>query len=243
MIGFRLLAALLILVLSVVHGVAQTAADDGETVRAADEAPVDQTVKTMAGAWEFSNAGRDKTCGMTFQVEAESGAGTMDVAAECETLFPTIKDAARWTLDADDVLKLFDAKGAMLIEFFEVEGGLFEGERRGEGIFFLQTQAEAAKAEQTPADVFGDWSLTSGAKGAICVLTFSDQTAAQGRYRLTVRKGCAAFVVRFAPSFWRIERGELVMTGRGGEWRFEHNEDAAWSRVPQSAGAMRLVRR
>ena len=137
---------------------------------------------------------------------------------------------------------LFDDKGDKLIEFFEVEGGLFEGERRGEGIFFLQNQARRV-AGATADQMFGDWSLSRNANAAICGLSLANVPAGQGRFRLQVKSGCDGAVTAFAPLTWRMDRGELVIIGRGGEWRFEEDSATTWIRIPASAGPLQLLKK
>ncbi len=214
-----------------------------ETVTTSEPAPTGAPAKTMTGVWEFSNAPRDKSCAVTFQSENPPGGRKVELGPTCAELFPSLKTAAAWSLGSDDLLTLFDDKGAKLIEFFEVEGGLFEGERRGEGIFFLQNQAAASVKEPTAEQMFGDWSLSRNASVSICALTLENAPAGQGRLRLQVKSGCDAAVTAFAPLAWRMDRGELVVSGRNGEWRFEEDSSTTWIRIPASAGPLQLMKK
>ena len=243
MVRMHYLLALIFVVVCGVPAYAQSKAPADETVTTGEAPPAAPSAKTMTGAWEFSNARRDKTCGMTFQNDAAPGGQKLELGPNCATIFPSIKSAAGWSLAADDTLTLFDDKGGKLIEFFEVEGGLFEGERRGEGIFFLQNPDTAGGKERTAEQVFGDWSLSRNANDAICGLTLDNTPAGQGRYRLKVKPGCNAAVAAFAPSLWLMDRGELVIFGRDGEWRFEENSATTWIRIPASAGPLQLMKK
>jgi len=50
-------------------------------------------------------------------------------------------------------------------------------------------------------------------------------------------------VTTFAPTVWRIERGELLLRSAKGEiWRFEADDNAQWRRVPDSADPLLLMR-
>jgi hypothetical protein len=220
----------------VVAGVPGHAQDETPPVAAA-------AAKTMTGAWEFSNARRDKTCTMTFQSDAAPGGRKLETGPACAANFPSLKSVTGWSLGADDLLKFFDNKGTLILEFFEVEGGLFEGERRGEGIFFLQNQAAAGGSERTAEQVFGGWSFSRNANDLICALTLGNTPAGQGRYRLQVEPGCDAAIAAFAPQAWRMDRGELVISGRGGEWRFEEDNATTWIRIPASAGPLQLMKK
>ena len=59
---------------------------------------------------------------------------------------------------------MIDAKGEPILEFTEVEGGMYEAERRGEGILFMQTAAAAAPAQRTAEEMIGEWSVVRGAR-------------------------------------------------------------------------------
>jgi hypothetical protein len=50
-------------------------------------------------------------------------------------------------------------------------------------------------------------------------------------------------VTRFAPTAWQMDRGELLLkNARGQTWRFEESDAATWSRVPETAEPLLLVR-
>jgi hypothetical protein len=60
---------------------------------------------------------------------------------------------------------------------------------------------------------------------------------------LKVKPGCDAFVVRFGPVSWRVDRGELVLvSARGQTWRFEEGDLNTWTRVPESTDPVILLR-
>ena len=89
----------------------------------------------MVGGWEISNAERDKRCAVTFSVDPAPLGFKLALEAACAAAFPPLKDVVAWTLGKNDVLRLVDARSASVLEFTEVENGLYEGERRGEGLF------------------------------------------------------------------------------------------------------------
>ena len=55
-----------------------------------------------------------------------------------------MNDIAGWTYPNNDLLKLLDAQGRPLVEFSEVEDGIFEAPTPGVGVLFLQAPAAAA---------------------------------------------------------------------------------------------------
>jgi hypothetical protein len=217
----------------------------GQTAPSVNEAP-----KTMTGSWEISNADRDKTCAVTFRseaapkIETASPGSKLDLDRNCAAALPFIKDAVAWNIGAKDVLRLVDAKGRPLLEFFEVETGMFEGERRGEGIFFMQSVAVANKPARTAAQVFGEWGVTRGRR-TICTMTLSDANAGEDGFTVMLKPGCDALVTRFNPNTWRLDKGELVLSSEKGDtWRFEEGDaPSTWRRIPERAGRVQLVRK
>lgn len=212
-------------------------------------APPDEAPKTMTGTWEISNADRDKICAVTFRSEAApktDGAlsSKLDLDKNCAAAMPFIRGAVAWNIGAKDVLRLIDAKGSSLLEFFEVESGMYEGERRGEGIFFMQSLAAANKPARTAAQVFGEWNVTRGRR-TICTMTLSDATAGDDGFTVVLKAGCDTLVTRFNPNTWRLDKGELVLSSEKGDtWRFEEGDaPSTWRRIPERAGRVQLVRK
>lgn len=202
--------------------------------------------KAMVGSWEFSNADRDKRCTITFKADA-GGPGNpgmkLEFDKDCANVFPFIGEIAGWTLAENDFLRLLDAKGKPVLEFSEVENGMYEAPRPGEGILFIQSAAAAGPAPRPAEQMTGDWDVVRGTGKPICTLTLTTAAAGQ-ELALKVKPGCDAYVVRFAPTSWQMDRSELVLKGaRGVSWRFEEGDDpATWQRVPEGPEAVLLVK-
>ena len=88
--------------------------------------------------------------------------------------FPSLGDVVAWGFGPKDVLRLLDAKGAALMEFTEVENGMFESERGADGLLFLQTQAALKVETRTAEQIVGDWNLLREADKPLCRLTLSN---------------------------------------------------------------------
>ena len=64
--------------------------------------------------------------------------------ANCPTLFPLVRQHCGLEISAEnDLLYLVDAQGRALVEFSEVEDGIFEAPTPGTGVLFLQNPANA----------------------------------------------------------------------------------------------------
>lgn len=195
--------------------------------------------KEMKGAWEISNADRDKSCVVTLAPQPAPGGLKLEFDKTCGEAFEVTNEVRAWRIDKDG-LHFVDAKGRSLLDLDEVEKGIFEGVRPNEGRYFIQSLA-AVRSEPTPDQVFGDWGVSRGSEQPICVITLSNKPAAES-FALEVKPGCGALVAGFNPTSWRMERGELIVSSARGSWRFEEAGQIAWRRVPEGTEPLWLVR-
>jgi hypothetical protein len=204
--------------------------------------PLSDAAKAMVGTWEFTNAERDKTCTITLRTDPVTSGMRADFDKDCAAKFPFIADVSGWTYNEGDFLRLVDTSGGAVLEFSEVESGVYEAPRPGEGILFIQNAGAAGPPQRTAADVTGEWTVVRAGK-SICSLTLSNTAMGEG-FAVRVRQPCDPFVVRFAPAAWQVERGELVLKpAKGQSWRFEEQDGNSWQRLPASAGSVLLVRK
>ena len=220
--------ALLTLVASVGAAPAQTAVSDA--------------AKAMVGAWEISNATRDRTCAVSFALDAGAGGFKLDLDAPCGTAFPSLKDIVAWAMGPNDAVRLLDSKGAIILDFSEVENGMYEAERKGEGLYFMRTQAAIKAATVSPEQVFGEWALLQEFEKPLCKLTLANAPAGGDNYKIVIKPACAAPIANFGLVTWRLEGGELVLTGRAGAWRFSESDATTWERIPPSTDPLVLMR-
>ena len=206
---------------------------------AAHAQAVSDEAKELEGTWEISNADRDKICNVTLAAEKAPHGLKLSFDPACAEAFEITKDIVAWQLDKDG-LHFVDAKGEALIDLDEVEKGIFEGMRPGEGRYFVQSLA-AVRTEAKPEQVFGEWQVSRGSDEPICVITLLDKRSGDN-YSLSLKQGCGAQVTGFAPVSWNIDRGELVISSAKGTWRFEEAGEIAWRRVPEGNDPLWLVR-
>ena len=198
--------------------------------------------KELVGAWEISNSDRDKRCAVAFSTDPAPGGFKLELDPDCGNVFPAFKEIAVWALGPKDVVRLVDSKGASVLEFTEVESGMYESERTSEGLYFMQAQA-AIKAEiRSPEQMFGDWKFLREADKPLCTLTLSSASDGADTYKLTVKPGCDASIAGFGLTTWRLDRDQLVLTGRSGAWRFSESDPTTWERIPLSTDPLLLIR-
>jgi hypothetical protein len=217
--------------------------DEIVTEPAAPEVAAPAAPRTMIGTWEFSNADREKICTITFRNDATKVGKRVEFDPACATNFPFTRDVAGWQLNPNDFLRLLDAQGNPLIEFSEVESGIFEGPKAGEGILFVQNPSDLGPPPKTAQQITGEWSVIRRTGRAICALSLSD-TASGEEFVVRVNPPCDATILRFAPATWQVDRGEIVLRSANGQaWRFEEADNARWQRVPVTANPMLMVRK
>src|SRR2546428_8640048 len=194
----RACLAVIALALSAVGAGAQTAA------------PSD-AAKEMVGAWEISNAARDKTCPVSFKLDPAAGGFKLELDDACGTTFPSLKEVVVWTMGPNDEVRLLNSKGVVVLDFMEVESHMYQAERKGDGLFFMRTQAATKAATVSPAHVFGQWPLLKEFEKPLCKLTLSSTAAGGESYKVMVKPGCDASVADIELSTWRLDRDGLLL--------------------------------
>jgi hypothetical protein len=205
-------------------------------------ATLGESAKAVIGIWEFSNADRDKICTVTLKSDPAPVGFKAEFDKNCGSLFPLVNDIVGWNYPENDLLHLLDAQGKSLVEFSEVEDGIYEAPTPGIGVLFLQNAAAAGAAPKPPEQVAGDWAIVRANGTPLCRLTLATTTAQDG-LALTVKPGCDPAVARLNLTLWRIDRDELMLVpARGNPWRFEEVDTKTWRRVPESNDPIMLVR-
>ena len=137
--------------------------------------------KDMIGQWELSTTERSKTCVVTLKGDGPAQGLKLELEPGCAAALPFTKDIAAWSIKGlGDIVRLQDAAGQPVIDFTEVESGIFEGLRTGEGIYILQNLAAARSLAKSMDQMIGDWSMVRGNGQTICGLTL-DQHRSHGR--------------------------------------------------------------
>ena len=199
--------------------------------------------KEMIGQWELSTTERSKTCVFTLKNDSAPQGLKLELEPGCAAALPFTKDIAAWNIKGLDIVRLQDATGQPVIDFTEVESGIFEGLRTGEGIYILQNLVAARSLAKSMDRMIGDWAMVRGNGQSICGLTLTNTEATADNFAVFLKPHCDPAVAAFAPTLWRLERGELLLMSASGEvWHFEADDNAQWRRVPDSADPLIMVR-
>jgi hypothetical protein len=212
----------------------------GQQARAQDAATLK---KDMIGQWELSTTERSKTCVVTLKGDTTPQGLRLELEPGCAAALPFTKDITAWSIKGLDIVRLQDAAGASVIDFTEVESGILEGLRQGEGIYILQNLAAARSLAKSMDQMIGDWSMVRGNGLAICGLTLTNTDAGGDNFQVFLKPKCDPAVTAFAPTQWRLEHGQMLLMSQSGEtWQFEADDNAQWRRVPDSANPLIMLR-
>ena len=227
----RLLLQALAIVLAIV-GAMPASAQDSAALK-----------KTMVGQWELSTTERSKTCVVTLKADGSPQGLKLELEPTCPKALPFTKDIATWSIRGLDIVRLQDGTGQSVIDFTEVESGIYEGLRSGEGVYILQNLAAARSLAKSMDQMIGDWSMMRGNGRNICGLTLTNTETTSDNFAVFLKPRCDPLVAGFNPVQWRLERGVLTMMSASGEtWNFEADDNAQWRRMPDSADPLLLVR-
>jgi hypothetical protein len=195
------------------------------------------------GQWELSTTDRSKTCVMTMKADTAPQGYKVELEPACVAALPFTKDITGWSIKGLDIVRLHDAKGEAVLDFTEVESGILEGMRTGEGVYILQNLAAARSLAKSMDQMIGDWSMVRGNGNTVCGLTLTNNDAGNDNFQVFLKPKCDPAVAAFAPTQWRLERGQiLMMSDRGETWRFEADDNAQWRLVPDSADPLIMLR-
>jgi hypothetical protein len=200
--------------------------------------------KDMIGQWELATTDRSKTCVVTLKSDATPQGLKLELEPGCAAALPFTKDIVAWNIKGlGDIVRLQNASGEAVVDFTEVESGIFEGLRTGEGVYILQNLAAARSLAKSMDQMIGDWSMVRGNGLAICGLTLTNTEAGQDNFQVFLKPKCDPAVAAFAPTQWRLEHGQmLLMSAKGETWQFEADDNAQWRRVPDSADPLIMIR-
>jgi hypothetical protein len=203
----------------------------------------DALKKDMIGQWELSTTERSKTCVVTMKNEGAAQALKLELEPSCAAALPFTKDITAWSVKGLDIVRLQDAAGQPVIDFTEVESGIFEGLRQGEGVYILQNLAAARSLAKSMDQMIGDWQMVRGNGKQICGLTLTNTEATGDNFQVFLKPKCDAAIAQFNPTQWRLERGQIILMSKSGEvWQFEADDNAQWRRVPDTADPLIMLR-
>lgn len=197
----------------------------------------------MVGQWELATAERGKTCVLTLATEPAANGMRVDLDGGCAAALPFTQAIVAWSVKGLDIVRLQDATGQAVIDLTEVESGIFEGVRSGEGVYLMQNLTAARALTRTMDQMIGEWALMRGSGRTLCGMTLTNTEATGDNFKVFLNSGCGPPVAGFNPVMWRLERGEIILIAANGQtWHFQADDNAQWRRVPEEADPLILMR-
>ncbi|MGC2813222.1 MAG: AprI/Inh family metalloprotease inhibitor [Bradyrhizobium sp.] len=200
--------------------------------------------KDMIGQWELATTDRSKTCVVTLKNDSTPQGFKLELEPNCAAALPFTRDIAAWSIKGlGDIVRLQDAAGQPVVDFTEVETGIFEGMRTGEGIYILQNLVAARSLAKSMDQMIGDWAMVRGDGQTICGLTLTNTEATADNFQVFLKPKCDPTIAAFAPTQWRLDHGQILLMAASGEtWQFEADDNAQWRRVPDRADPLIMLR-
>ncbi len=199
--------------------------------------------KSMVGQWELSTTERSKTCVVTMKNDTTPQGLKLELEPNCAAALPFTKDISSWNVKGLDIVRMQDGAGQPVIDFTEVESGIFEGLRQGEGVYILQNLAAARSLAKSMDQMIGDWSMVRGNGQTVCGLTLTNTEADGDNFQVFLKPKCDPAIAAFAPTQWRLDRGQIILMSKSGQtWQFEADDNAQWRRVPDTADGLIMLR-
>jgi hypothetical protein len=200
--------------------------------------------KEMIGQWELATADRSKTCVVTMKSDTAPQGFKLELEPGCATALPFTKDITAWSIKGlGDIVRLQNKAGESVVDLTEVESGIFEGDRSGEGIYILQNLEAARSLAKSMDQMIGDWAMVRGDGQSICGITLTNNEANADNFQAFLKPKCDPAVAAFAPTQWRLDHGQILLIADSGDiWTFEADDNAQWRRVPDGADPLILLR-
>ena len=183
--------------------------------------------KDMVGQWELATTERSKTCVVTLKGDTTPQGLKLELEPGCAAALPFTKEITAWNIKGLDIVRMQDAAGQPVIDFTEVESGIFEGLRTGEGVYILQNLAAARSLAKSMDQMIGDWSMVRGNGQPVCGLTLTNTEAGPDNFQVFVKPKCDPAVAAFAPTL----RSLLP--------RLVPDSDSRWSDPGPTSGSLR----
>ncbi|MFT3939645.1 AprI/Inh family metalloprotease inhibitor [Rhodopseudomonas sp.] len=199
--------------------------------------------KEMVGQWELATTERSKTCVVTLTSEPAAKGLKLTLEPDCAKTLPFTKAITAWDVKGLDIVRLETADGDSVIDFTEVESGIFEGHRDGEGLYILQNLVAARSLAKSMEQMIGDWTMVRGNGRQVCGLTLTNTEAGNDNFQAFLKPRCDTQIAGFGPTMWRLEHGAMLLVAPNGDsWRFEADDNAQWRKVPDTADPLIMLR-
>jgi len=190
------------------------------------------------------NADREKTCSVTFGTTPPRSGKRVDFDPALREGCSRHPGDAGWRPPTTTTsCGCSDAQGNAVLEFSEVESGIFEAPKPGEAILFHPDPTDLGCAAKTAEQITGDWTIVRRTGQRVCGMTLSN-TAAGEEFVVRLQPPCDRVITSFGQPLAdgpRRDRAAPRKTASPGASR--RAKTPRWQRVPQTASPLLMVRK
>lgn len=225
-------------------------------VLAASPAVAQPDLAAVAGSWELSLDGANRSCRVMLSPDESPVGRVLRFPAGCRRALPILNRMGGWAAADADHVDLLDARGAPMLRFATQDDSMVATAATGE-VFrlerpenFVQTirlppppplgvpQPTAVDPAKAPplASLPGTYLVDRYAEREVCRIDLGRaMMAVSGRFEVRLLDGCRdRGLAAFDPVSWRYEAGRLTITARRGhEVTLISERDGLWRRDPE----------
>lgn len=198
------------------------------------DAQENASARALASNYQLTDAVGERKCPIVLQAKSTPGGFTLiyDRAA-CRALFGHLAQVVAWQPAPAGGINFVTAKGAVITEFTEGVGGIYEAIRDNDGVYFLTNLRIADTSEVKADDIAGEWNFSRPDGPAICRIALTKEAAGENRFAIRIAPGCDSAITGFCPATWQLSDGDIVLYSKAGDViRLGRNEEGVWARVP-----------
>ncbi|MET0546667.1 MAG: AprI/Inh family metalloprotease inhibitor [Caulobacterales bacterium] len=212
---------------------------------APDTSLVDQTVKDVAGPWDFSGVKGDPVCRLTLSAKQLTGALALEKAADCDREFPILAPVTSWIVKGDGNISLTDKERRIVLTMSQQEDGLYLSITPAEETYSLVNQDSADFARSQPSAVIeGRWKITALDGDVLCTIDLNAASETPMAGIVVKTSPCLApDKLNKAVTFEQIRDQLSFRDGAGREvLTFEPGDSATWQSMGEANDKVLMTR-
>lgn len=204
-----------------------------------------EAARALVSNYQLADASGERKCTIALDAKPSPPGFTLTLdRAVCTPLFGYLADVAAWKPAPAGGIYFVSAGGAIVAEFTEGVGGVYEALRERDGVYFLANLQFADPAAGPLAkDMLGEWKFARPNGPVLCRIALLETPIAEDRYGLKVTGSCDSAIASFGPVAWQLDRGDLVLfSAKDERLRFGRGEDGVWAKVPDRPHPLLMTR-
>lgn len=224
---------------------AETAAPAAAAAAQDEASLIDQTVKDVAGPWDFSGIKGDPVCRLTLFPTQQSGALELQKSEDCDREFPVLSDATGWIVKGDGDISLTGKDRQIIMTLSQQEDGLYVSITPGEETYSLVNQDAGDFARTQPGAVIdGRWNVGTLGGQVLCAIDLKPAGDPPQTGAVTKASPCPEpSAINGAVSFQYSDEALSLRDSAGREvLGFTPGDSATWRATGEADGKLFMTR-